>query len=145
MPTFNVDVKTTSYFIFHQIIARFGIPKQIVTNHGSHFQNRVMTELTMMLGFRQDHSSSPYPQENGQVEAVNKTLKTILKHIINVSRSNWHIMLYPALWAYQTNVNTATGFSSFHLIHGVKIATPVGCEIPSLKIVIYVLPNSTDL
>ena len=53
----------------------FGIPKQIVTDHGIHFQNKMMTELATMLGFKQDHSSLFYPQANGQVEFVNKTLK----------------------------------------------------------------------
>ena len=41
-----------------------------------------------------------YPQENGQVEAVNKNLKTILKCTITTAHYNWYIMLYPALWAY---------------------------------------------
>ena len=100
MPTFKVDGETTAFFVFNQIIARFGIPKVIVTDHGSHFQNDMMMELTTILGFRQEHSSPYYPQENGQVEAVNKTLKTILKWTIDATRSNWHIMLYPALWAY---------------------------------------------
>ena len=103
MPTFKDDGETITYFVFNQIIARFGIPKYIVTDHGSHFHNSMMTELTTMLGFRKYHSSSFYPQANGQVEAVKKTLKPILKHTINVSWSNWNIMLYPALWAYQTN------------------------------------------
>ena len=86
-----------------------------------------------------------YPQANGQVEAVNKTLKTIVKHTINAARSNWHIMLYPALWAYQTNVKTATGFSPFQLVHGVEAVTPIECEIPSLRIAIHVLPDTTEL
>ena len=73
----------------------------------------MMMDLTTMLGFRREHSSSFYPQANGQVEAVNKNLKTILKCTINAARSNWNIMLYPALGAYQTNVKTATGFSPF--------------------------------
>ena len=54
-------------------------------------------------------------------------------------------MMYPALWAYRTNVKTATSFSSFHLVHGVEAVTPIECEIPSLKIVIHVLPKTTDL
>ena len=60
----------------------------IITDHGSHFQNSMMTELTTMLGFRQEHSSPYYAQANGQVEAVNKTLKTILKHTIDAAHSN---------------------------------------------------------
>ena len=105
----------------------------------------MMTELTTMLGFRQEHSSSFYPQANGQVEAVNKTLKTILKRTINAARSNWHIMLYPTLWAYHTNVKTTTGFSPFQLVHGMEAVAPVECEIPSLKNAIHVLPDTTEL
>ena len=82
---------------------------------------------------------------NGQVKEVNKTLKNILKRTINVARSNWHIMFYPTLWDYQTNVKTATGFSPFQLVHGVEAVTPVECEIPSLKISIHVLPVTTKL
>ena len=145
MPTFKADGETTAFFVFNQIIARFGIPKVIVTDHGNNFQNNMMTQLTTMLGFRQEHSSLYYPQENGQVEAVNKTLKTILKHTIDEARSNWHIMLYPALWAYRTNVKIATGFSPFQLVHGVEAVTPIKCEMPSLKIAIHVLPDMTDL
>ena len=111
MPTFKANRETAAFFIFNQIITRFGIPKVIFTDHGSHFQNSMMMDLTTMLGFRREHSSSFYPQANDQVEAVNKNLKTILKCTINASHSNWHIMLYPALWSYRTNVKTYAGFS----------------------------------
>ena len=88
MSTFKDNGETIAFFVFNQIIARFGIPKVIVTDHGSHFQNHMMTELTTMLEFRQEHSSPYYPHANGQVEAVNKTLKTILKRTIDAARSN---------------------------------------------------------
>ena len=38
MPTYMDDGETTAFFVFNQIIARFGIPKEIVTDHGSHFK-----------------------------------------------------------------------------------------------------------
>jgi hypothetical protein len=37
MPTFNNDGETATLFIFNQIVARFDIPREIVTDHGSHF------------------------------------------------------------------------------------------------------------
>ena len=70
MPTYKDSKETAAFFVFNQIIAHFSSPKEIVTDHGSHFQNNMMTELTTMLGFKQEHSSSFYLQENGQVEAV---------------------------------------------------------------------------
>jgi transposase InsO family protein len=61
MPTINFDGETTTLFIFNPIIARFSIPKEIVTDHGSHFQNEMMIELASKLGFKHDHSSPYYP------------------------------------------------------------------------------------
>jgi hypothetical protein len=52
MPTFSNDGETTTLFIFNQVIARFRVPREIVTDHGSHFQNRMMSELASKLGFR---------------------------------------------------------------------------------------------
>ena len=52
MPTYKADRETTTFFIFNQIITRFDIPKEIVTDHGSHFQKNMMTKLTIMLGFK---------------------------------------------------------------------------------------------
>ena len=48
-------------------------------------------------------------------------------------------MLYPTLWAYRTAVKTATGFSPYQLVHGVESIFPVECEIPSLKLAIELL------
>ena len=52
MPTFGNDGETTTLFLFNQVIAHFGIPREIVTDHGSHFQNSMMVELALKLGFQ---------------------------------------------------------------------------------------------
>jgi len=54
-------------------------------------------------------------------------------------------MLYPALWAYRTTVKTAMGFSPYQLVHGVELVLPVECEIPSLKLAIELLPDTSPL
>jgi hypothetical protein len=145
MPMFKDDGETTTLFLFNQIIARFGVPKEIVTDHGSHFQNQMMTELTSKLGLQQEHSSPYYPQANGQVEAVKKTLKTILQRTINSTKSNWHLMLYSELWAYRTFVKNTTGFSPFQLIYEPEAVLPIKCQIPSLKLAVQLLPDTSPL
>ena len=61
MPTYLNDGKTTTLFTFSHIISKFIIPKKLVTDHGSHFQNAMMTELFAQLGIRQEHYSPYYP------------------------------------------------------------------------------------
>eukprot|EP00253_Pinus_taeda_P027042 PITA_27042 len=86
-----------------------------------------------------------FNQANGQVEAVNKTLKTILQWTIDKNRSNWHVMLYSALWAYWTFVKTATGFTPFQLVYGMESIFPIEWEIPSLKLAIELLLETSSL
>ena len=54
-------------------------------------------------------------------------------------------MLYPALWVYRTIVKTTMSFSPYQLVHGVESIFPVECEIPSLKLAIELLPDTSPL
>jgi len=59
MPTYNNTDEKTSLFFFNHVIVRFGVPQAIVTNHGKHLCNHMMSELTAM--FRLSHDiSTPY-------------------------------------------------------------------------------------
>eukprot|EP00253_Pinus_taeda_P016607 PITA_16607 len=113
MPTFSADGKTIAIFIFNHIIARFGVPQAIITDHGSHFRNIMMTELTDQLGLRHDSSMPYYPQAN-------------------------------VLWVYRTSVKTSTGFTPFQLVYGLEAVLPIECEIPSLQIVVQLLPATSE-
>jgi hypothetical protein len=143
MPTFDNTRKTATLFIFNHIITRFGIPQAIVTDHGSHFQNFMMSELTDKLGLRHENSTPYYPQANDQVEAINKILITMLRRIIGIHKTSWHTMLFSALWAYRTSVKSAMGFTPFQLVYGIEVILPIECEIPSLKLAVELLPNTS--
>ena len=71
MPTYVKDGKAAALFLFNHIITRFGIPRAIVTDHGSNFQNKIMAEFSVKFGFHHDNSTPYYPQANGQVECHN--------------------------------------------------------------------------
>ena len=88
MPTYAKDDKITALFLFNHIIARFGIPRAIVTDHGSHFRKKMMVELSAKLRFCHDNSTPYYPQANGQVEAINKVFKTMLQRMVGQTNSN---------------------------------------------------------
>lgn len=89
-----------------------------------------------------DVSSPYYAQSNGQVEPINKVIKTMLKRMIGKHKSNWNLMLFPTLWAYRTSTKTTTGFTPFQLVYGLEVILPIECEIPSLKLVVELPPNT---
>eukprot|EP00253_Pinus_taeda_P005275 PITA_05275 len=118
MPTFEADGKTTTIFIFNHIIARFGVPQAIKTDHGHHFRNVMMTELTSQLGLCHDSSTPYYPQTNGLVESINKVLVIMIRRII--------------------------GFTPFQLVYGLEAVLPIECKIPSLQMAIELLPATSE-
>ena len=144
MPTFNNTGQTAALFFFNHVIAWFGVPKDIVTDHGKHFRNHMMSELTAKLGLSHDNYIPYYPQSNGQVEAIKKIIKRMLKRMIGVHKRNWHLILYSALWAYQTSVRNATGFTHFQLVYSLEAILPIQFEISSLKLAINLLPNTLE-
>jgi hypothetical protein len=52
------------------------------------------------------------------------------------------MMLFSALWTYRTFVKYYTGFTPFQLVYGIEAIMLIECEIPSLKIVVELLPNT---
>lgn len=145
MPTFLNDGKTTTIFMFNHIVTHVGVPKVIVTNHGSHFQSTMVTKLSNNLGFNQLHFSPYYPQSNKEVKVVNKSLKIMLQRIVDKKMSHWHIILILTLWEYRNFIKIAIGFTPFQLVYGIESILPIECEIPSLKLVIQILLDRNEL
>jgi transposase InsO family protein len=135
--------KTAKLFIFNHIIAHFGVPQTILTDHGSHFRNFMMSELIEKLGLHHENSMPYYPQANGQVETITKVLITMLRRMIGIHKTSWHTMLFSALWSYQMFVKSITRFTPFRLVYGLEAILSIECEIPSLKLVIKLLPNTS--
>ena len=73
----------------------------------------MMSELHVKLGFHHENAPPYYPQENRQVEAINKVLKTMIQRMVGANKTSWHFQLFSSLWAYRTSVKNAIGFTPF--------------------------------
>jgi hypothetical protein len=113
MPTFDNTGKTATLFIFNHIIDHFGVPQDIVIDHGSHFRNFMMSKLTEKLGLHHNNSTPYYPQANSQVEAINNVLITMLRRMIEIHKTSWHTMLFSTLWAYRHPSSLLLGLHLF--------------------------------
>ena len=72
-------------FIKKNIICRYGVPHELVSDNGLHFEAKVI-EVVNEYGI-QRHKSSPYrPQTNGAVEAAKKNLKAIISKMTESCR-----------------------------------------------------------
>ena len=62
------DSSTVVGFIQRNILSRFGAPRTIISDEGSHFANKVFEKLTDRYGIKHMMGLAYHPQSNGQVE-----------------------------------------------------------------------------
>jgi len=80
VPTKTNDNKVVVKFLKKNIFSRFGTPRAIISDNGSHFCNRVFEALTRKYFINHKLSTPYHPQTNGQVELTNRQLKLILEN-----------------------------------------------------------------
>ena len=88
MSTYVEDGKNSTLFLFNHIIARFGFPWAIVTDHGSHFRNQMMAKLSTKFDYCHENSTPYYPQANVQVDSINKVLKAMVCRMVGDHKYN---------------------------------------------------------
>jgi hypothetical protein len=88
-----VACKTNNYrvvvkFFKDTIFARFGTPRAIINDGGTHFCNQIFEQL-MKKYFITHKVATPYhPQTSEQVEVSNRKIKHILEKIVNPNRKD---------------------------------------------------------
>ncbi|XP_019197156.1 PREDICTED: uncharacterized protein LOC109191024 [Ipomoea nil] len=61
-------------FLWKRVICRFGLPEHIVSDNGRQFDCQAFADFYRRHGIKHTKVSVAYPQANGQVENVNRTL-----------------------------------------------------------------------
>lgn len=113
------------------------MPDTIISDNGTQFDNDELWEFTSKMGTKILYASPAHPQTNGQVEAVNKILKMILKKKLNTAKGLWAKRLPKALCSIRTTPNTATGETPFFLAFGTKAVIPLEITHPSPWVQVY--------
>ncbi|XP_055824309.1 uncharacterized protein LOC129892784 [Solanum dulcamara] len=90
IPLKEVKKENVVNFIKSSIIFRYGIPRCIVTNNGTPFNNKLMRSLRDKFRFKQHKSSMCNAPTNGLTKAFNKTLGNLLKKVVAKNKRDWH-------------------------------------------------------
>ncbi|CAM8895881.1 unnamed protein product [Rhodiola kirilowii] len=125
------DAKVVAKLFKKVIFPRFGVPRTVISDGGSHFKEKQFGALLKKYAVYHKVATPYHPQTSGQVEVSNREIKATLEKTVGSSRKDWSSKLDDALWAYRTAFKTPIGMSPFRLIYGKPCHLPVELEYKS--------------
>ncbi|GKD71822.1 reverse transcriptase domain-containing protein [Tanacetum coccineum] len=110
------------------LFARFGTPRAIISDRGTHFCNDQFAKVMSKYGVTHRLATAYHPQTSGQVKVSNRDLKCILKRMVGENRASWSDKLDDALWAFRTAFKTSIGCTPYKLVYGKSCHLPIELE-----------------
>ncbi|KAL0411285.1 UNVERIFIED_CONTAM: hypothetical protein Slati_3718200 [Sesamum latifolium] len=132
-------------FIWKNIVCRFGIPREIVSDNERQFQERRIQEWCQRLHIKQRFTTVAHPQSNGQFEVTNRILVQGIKRRLDRVGGNWTKELTSVLWAYKMTPRGSTGESPFSLVYGTEAIFPAELGTPSHRVMNFAEECNKDL
>nr|GEU60989.1 reverse transcriptase domain-containing protein [Tanacetum cinerariifolium] len=113
---------------FKSLFSRFGTPKAIISDRGTHFCNDQFAKVMTKYGVTHRLATAYHPQTSGQVEFSNRGLKRILERTVGENCASWSDKLDDALWAFHTAFKTPIGCTPYKLVYGKSCHLPIELE-----------------
>lgn len=132
--TVNCTAETAAKFLVEQVILHYGVPKQLLTDRGSHFMANVFEAIASRCGVNHITTTTYHPQCNGLTERFNSTLAGSIGTYVNQQQSDWDEYLPYVTFAYNTSKQSTTQIEPFKLMYGREAILPFDVPQPITKL-----------
>jgi hypothetical protein len=127
IPIRRETTENIAYQIVHRWIMLYGFPRCIISDNGPGFASAVMKRCMKLLDVKVKLILPYRPQSNGICERLNGTLKSMLGSYTQKTQKEWADLLPHIVFAYNTSVHNATGYTPYYLLYGREAC--IGSEI----------------
>ena len=121
----NQEAATVADKLVEEFFCRFSIPEQLHSDQGRQFESNLMQEICKLLNIYKSRTTPYHPQSDGLVERLNRTLISMLATSVHEHSGDWDRYLRQLCMAYNTSVQSSTGFTPFFLMFGRQAKLPM--------------------
>jgi len=131
----NMEAITIATNLTDKFFLRFGIPEQLHSDQGKQFESQLLKEVCTILRIDKTRTTPYHPQSDGLIERFNRTLLSMLSTTADEHPFHWEEHLQKVCMAYNTSVQSSTGFTPFFLMFGRESRLPVDMvfELPQVS------------
>ena len=109
--------------------AKYGVPREIVLDHGSDMESKEFTEYCDSLGIKRRYTT-PYHHQSNLVERTNRTILNLLRVALD-EKDGWVDKISSVLLAYRVSVHSSSGVSPFIALYGFTPRLPLDLRFPT--------------
>ncbi|KAJ9532599.1 hypothetical protein QJQ45_010661 [Haematococcus lacustris] len=126
----SMNAESFARLFIDNVFKHHGVPREIISDRGSHFTNHFWASIMTILGVKECKSSAYHPQSDGQTERYNRTLEEMLRHYISPAQSDWPFFLSLAEFAVNNSWQESIQSTPFLVNTGQSPLTPALLELP---------------
>nr|GEW11495.1 reverse transcriptase domain-containing protein [Tanacetum cinerariifolium] len=133
-------------FVWDNIVCRFSLPGEIVSDNGKQFSDKPFKDWCEKLNITQQFTSVKHSQSNRLVERANRSLGKGIKARLSEGNKNWIEELPNVLWAHRTMIKSSHGDTLFSLTYEMKVVLPAEIKMPTYHtVVVDVVHNNQEI
>ncbi|GJX79587.1 reverse transcriptase domain-containing protein [Tanacetum coccineum] len=103
-PVATITGNQVKKFVWENIVCRFGLPREIISDNGKQFRDNPFRDWCEKLCIQQHFAFVKHPQTNGLVERANRSLGEGIKARLGKDNKNWLEEISHVLWAHRTMI-----------------------------------------
>jgi hypothetical protein len=124
IPMKGKEAETIATALVMHVICIHGAFGHLITDNGKEFDNKRMAQITDLLQLKHTTITQENPRANGLAENHMRVLKDSLSIYSNETQDDWDDFLPGVNLAYNTTVNSQTGFTPFFMMFGREAILP---------------------
>jgi ribosomal protein L21E len=124
-PLKEISAQTCADILCTQWFVRFGCPLALHTDQGRNFEANLFKEICQLWDIQKTRTARYRPNSDGQIERYNRSLKKMLKSVIDDNHEGWPDFLPYVQQAYNASIHESTKCSPNRMLFNTENRLPV--------------------